>query len=287
MGMITRMGRVTKMGRVTSIVRACLAGLLLAAMPSASQAGEVLDRIRSNGKVVIATTTGYPPQSFMGPNGRLQGFDIDVARAIAERLGVAAEFATTTFAAIAGGDWRGRWDIAVASLSPTKTRTDALDFPAIYYFTPAALVVPETDTAISRTYDANGKRFAVAAATSYEAYLRGELHFATREAPRFRQRIKKVAGIETFANDLAALEAVAAGKVDAGISALPTILEAQRSGLGVKVVGGPLFLEPLGVAIEKGDRELAVKLGQIVSDLRRSGSLSKLSEQWYGADLTR
>ena len=71
------------------------------------------------------------------------------------------------------------------------------------------------------------------------------------------------------------------------ITALPTILDAVKNGYPIKVVGQPIFLEPLSVAIDKGDAEFGAKIAAIVKDMREDGTLTKLSNKWYAADLTQ
>ena len=75
-------------------------------------------------------------------------------------------------------------------------------------------------------------------------------------------------------------------RLDAVISALPTIEEAIKNGYPMRVVGDPVFYEPLSVAIDKGDSEFAAKLKKIVGDMRADGTLTSLSKKWYGVDLT-
>ena len=76
-------------------------------------------------------------------------------------------------------------------------------------------------------------------------------------------------------------------KLDAVITAMPTVLRSIRDGYPLKIIGGPLFLEPLAVAIDKGDREFNARLRQIIGAMHRDGTLSRLSRRWYDADLTQ
>jgi polar amino acid transport system substrate-binding protein len=95
-------------------------GAALAA--SAAWAGETLDRVTQNGAMVVATNSGWPPQSFLSDEGELIGFDIDVAKEIANRLGVEVSFETPDWAIMTGGRWNGRFDLGVGSVTPTTPR---------------------------------------------------------------------------------------------------------------------------------------------------------------------
>ena len=246
---------------------------------SSIQAGEVLDRVMSKGVLVMSTDPEYPPQSSLDENNEFVGFDIDVGRQIADRLGVKVEFVTPSWDVITAGNWAGRWDVSVGSMTPTAARREVLDFPAIYYYTPAALVVHADNDSIAAPADASGKTIGVGVATTYENYLKKDLVIDAEGA-----------NIQTYDTDLLALDDLRLGdgvRLDAAVTALPTVMDAIRQGYPLKVVGDPLFLEPLSVAIDKGDPEFAAKLAEIVEAMHEDGTLSELSMMWYCADLTQ
>jgi polar amino acid transport system substrate-binding protein len=261
----------------------------LASTTSGATAGPVLDRILANRVMVMATDPEYPPQSQLTSSGDFEGFDIDVGREIARRLGVDLKFVTPGWDVITAGNWENRWDISVGSMSPTRDRSKHLDFPAIYYNTPASLVVHNDNRDITSPELASGKAIGVGIATTYESYLRHSLEIDVPWAPEFDYLIAEPR-IHTYDTDQLALDDLKLGdgtKLDAVITALPTALAAIRSGYPLKIIGGPLFLEPLAVAIDKGDPDFGARLKQIVADMHRDGTLSRLSRRWYDADLTQ
>ncbi|WP_020593414.1 transporter substrate-binding domain-containing protein [Kiloniella laminariae] len=268
---------------------ALLAGAVALGATSAF-AGESLDRVMGNNKLVIATDAEYPPQSSIDADNNLVGFDVDVGRAIAERMGVEAEFVTPGWDVITAGRWAGRWDMSVGSMTPTKERAQALDFPVVYYFTPAALVVHEKNETILQSSDASGKKIGVGVSTTYESYLKKDLVIDAEDVPEFSYIIDD-ADIRTYDSDVLALDDLRLGdgvRLDAAFTALPTILEAQKNGYPIKIIGPEaLFMEPLAIATDKGDVELNAKIKEAVSSLHADGTLSKISEKWYGGDLTQ
>jgi polar amino acid transport system substrate-binding protein len=271
--------------KASLLVAAALAALALA---PAAQAGETLDRVMQNKKLVMSTDPEYPPQSALNAANEFEGFDIDVGREIAKRLGVEIEFVTPGWDVITAGNWGGRWDMSVGSMTPTKARAEVLDFPAIYYYTPAALAVHAENDSIATPADASGKAIGVGVATTYENYLKQDLEIDAEGAPAFTYAIEN-ADIHTYDTDTLALDDLRLGdgvRLDAVITALPTILAAQEAGYPIKVVGDPLFLEPLSVATDKGDPEFDAKVAEIVQAMHDDGTLKALSEKWYGADLT-
>ncbi|MGZ8481267.1 MAG: transporter substrate-binding domain-containing protein [Candidatus Limnocylindria bacterium] len=98
------------------------------------------------GELVVSTDPAYPPQSFLNETtGEYEGFDIDVATVIANRLGVEVVFTDPTFDAVVAGSWGGRWDVSVGSVTVTEERKSILDFTRPYYFTPAQISVFDPD----------------------------------------------------------------------------------------------------------------------------------------------
>jgi ABC-type amino acid transport substrate-binding protein len=107
-----------------------------------------LAEICDAGVIVVSTDPAYPPQSFLNEaTGEYEGFDIDVAKEIAERLGVEVEFTDPTFDAVVAGNWGGRWDMSVGSVTVTEERQEILDFTRPYYFTPAQMAAYDAGAA--------------------------------------------------------------------------------------------------------------------------------------------
>lgn len=274
------------LGKLTT---ALIGASALAGFAAAAQAGDVLDKVLDEGVLVMSTDAEYPPQSFLNADNEFEGFDIDVGRAIAEKLGVEIEFVTPGWDIITAGNWSGRWDLSVGSMTPTAERKEVLDFPAVYYFTPASLAVHTDNESVESPADASGMKIGVGVATTYENYLKHDLVIDAEGTPPFEYQIDD-AIIATYETDQLAMDDLALGdgvRLDAAMTALPTILGAIEAGYPIRVVGDPVFLEPLSLAIDKGDAEWGARLAEIVQELRDDGTLSALSEKWYGADLTQ
>ena len=126
----------------TKIRLAALAITALAGLATVATAGETLDRVMSNKSMMETTDRAYPPFSYIDDKGEVVGFDVDVAREFAKRLGVDMKVETPSWEIITAGNWKGRWDICVCSMTPTKERAEVLDFVLQYYAAPAIVVAP-------------------------------------------------------------------------------------------------------------------------------------------------
>ena len=250
-------------------------------------AGETLDRVMSSKTLTLSSDPEYPPQSCLNDQNEMDGFDVGVAREIAKRMGAELKIVTPAWEIITAGNWGGRWDISVGSMTPTTARAKVLDFPAVYYYTPAAFAVHKDSQATS-VADLNGKKLGVCGGCTYEAYLNKDLVIDAEGTPEFTYDV--TAGeIRTYETDINVLDDLRLGdgaRLDGLLSARPTIDEAIRNGYPVKVLGEPAFYEPLAVAVDKGDPEFSAKIAEIVQGMHEDGTLRALSIKWYGTDLT-
>ena len=266
--------------------KSLLSSLLIALLSiGMTQAGEVLDGIMAKKKIVVATDANWPPQSFINDKNEMDGFDVDVAREIAKRLGVSIEFITPSWDIITAGNWNGRWDLHVGSMTPTKKRAEMLAFPAVYYYTPAAVAVHKSSNTL-RIQDLSGKKVGTGTGSTFELYLQEDLAIDAVGVPKFKYQIKKPQ-IKSYETSTIALDDLRLGdgvRLDGVVSSLPVFLEAIENGYPIKVLGQPIFYEPLSVTIDLGDAALNNTLKDIVTNMRKDGTLSKISKKWYGVD---
>jgi len=251
----------------------------------------LLASVMDAGVLRVSTDPAYPPQSSVTKSGDYEGFDIDVATEIAERMGVEIEWQTPAWELITAGNWGGRWDISVGSMTVTPERAEVLEFTPAYYFTPAAAAVHEDNTSIADTEsDLDGKTIGVCSACTYEAYVEQSLNIPGYEID-FVIDDASVKGYNTDTSAIADLELGDGTRLDAVISALPTLEGAIDKGKPIKIVGDPIYYEPLAVAIDKNAPDdpapLAEEIGRIIEEMHEDGTLSELSMKWYGTDLTK
>jgi polar amino acid transport system substrate-binding protein len=244
------------------------------------------------GVIRVSTDPAYPPQSELNEEtGEYEGFDIDVATEIASRLGVEIEWETPAWEAITAGHWNDRWDMSVGSMTVTPERAEVLHFTPAYYYTPASVAVHADNTSITDLEtDLDGKRIGVCGACTYDFFLQGTL-----EIPGYTFNfIVDEPEIVTYDTDTTAIADLSLGdgaRLDAVISALPTLQRAIDRDRPIKIVGDPVFGEPLAVAIDRfaslDPQGLVDRVGEIIEEMHADGTLSELSMKWYGTDLSQ
>jgi polar amino acid transport system substrate-binding protein len=250
---------------------------------------DLLAKVKAAGKLVVSTDPAYPPQSEL-VNGVYQGFDIDVANEIGKRLGVTVEYVTPDWTAITAGNWGGRWDVSVGSMTITGDRVKVLDFSPPYYYTPAQMAV-STKSGITTLDGLAGKTVCAGEGTTYATWLSG----GTLDlGPGTIVTTKPPAGakLTTLPTDRDCANQWQAGRFDfeGWLSSSTTVAEAIKDKLPLVTVGDPVFYEPLAVAVDKSGpphAEFMFQLNQIVLEMHADGTLTQFSTKWFGIDLTK
>lgn len=259
------------------------AALLLSLTTTVAQADPVMQRAQARGSFVAAVQPDQLPLAARDAAGKLTGFDVAVAEELGKRLGLPVTVVTPGWPTILAGNWGGKVDFAVASITPTPSRAEKLSFPALYRMDAAVVVVRKDDARLNRPQDVSGKTVGVKAKTTFERYLRHELNLD--ELGGAIAYVIDDPKVVTFAGKDEALAALTARKVDAVVTSRATAEAAQAAGQPIRILPGFLFFEPIAVATAKGDPAFDAKLAAAVEAMRADGTLSRLSMQWFGIDL--
>lgn len=256
-------------------------------------------------RLIIATSPDYPPQSELKVGAtriantkcapgeytasEFVGFDVDIALEIARRIGIEPCFVTPPLTQIFSGGWADRWDISIASISITSERTQGLYFAQPYSSSPEVFYVHRDNKTLSQFSDLSGKRVGVCAGCLYEAYLERSLNLPGQKIEFPVKNAQIVAyQIETDALvDLAIGDGI---KLDAVMTSLFVGEAAIKSGMPLKPLNGPAFVDYTAAAIDKKSGRDPVsfiqKISEITRQMHRDGTLLKLSQQYYGLDFT-
>jgi polar amino acid transport system substrate-binding protein len=266
-----------------------LAGAFIAALATSGYAGQTLDRVMKNKMLVEVTDQAYPPFSFVNDKGEVEGFDIDIAKEFAKRLGVGLKVETPSWEIIVAGNWHGRWDICICSMTATKERSEVLDFVNQYYAAPATITVNADNDTIKSAADLTGKKVGFEAGSTYEKYVQKQLVFAPPSTVKVEYPFGELRPVPYDSEDTAFQDlALGTGKrLDAVANGYITAKErVEKSGGKFKNVGEPLFAEPIWVAADKGDPEWEVKIKEIFKEMDADGTLTAISQKWIGLDIT-
>lgn len=280
--------------------------VILTACGGGPKANNLLDAIKARGYIMVSTDPNYEPQSFLNTEGKrptdtkcpsdalttaeMQGFDVDVAKAIGTALGVETCFATPNWDAITAGNWSDKWDISVGSMTITTERQKVLDFSVPYYYTPAVVAVSK-DATFTSLEDLAGQALCAGVSTTYDTWLnRGDLGLP--ETSIYAQPPEGVIPV-LLDTDQECAQALAAGRKDfVGYVTSQTVVNANiAAGMPVKQLGEAVYSEDLAPAYDKASSldttSLRAEVDKIITAMHADGTLSALSIQWFGEDLTQ
>jgi polar amino acid transport system substrate-binding protein len=293
----------------TLVTLLSVAALLLTACGGGgAQADDLLGAIKARGYILVSTDPNYEPQSFLNTEGQrpadtkcpsdalttaeMQGFDVDVAKAIGDDLGVETCFATPSWDLITAGGWADKWDVSVGSMTITTARQEILDFSVPYYYTPAVVAV-KADATYASLADLAGAALCAGTATTYEAWLNHDMEaLGLPESSIYAQAPEGVT-VVTLETDQECAQAIEAGREDfVGYVTSQTVVDANiAAGLPVKQLGGAVYSEDLAAAFDKGSTlstdSLRAEVDRIFNQMHSDGTLSALSNQWFGVDITQ
>ncbi len=292
--------------RITLLLALWLFLSVLSPYPAGAGGKDTLSEIRKRGKIIIATHPESEPRSQLTKGAarkpdticfsnehtlsEFHGYDIDVARMIAESLGVEPCFVTPAWYEIIGGRWADRWDIALASVSITTERMEYLYYARPYIAEPSILYVHRENTRYRRPGDLSGKKVGTCAGCIFEYYLEGDL---TLPGQDLQYRVKSPEIIAYDPNNLNNLfRELAVGdgvKVDAVLADIFLGSTALSDGIPIKPIGDPLFYTYIAPAFDKKQRGNPIPLIQNVNDiigkLHSDGTLARLAEKHFDFDV--
>jgi polar amino acid transport system substrate-binding protein len=289
------------------IVFAIAAFVLSACGGGASpQASDLLGAIKERGYILVSTDPNYEPQSFLNTEGsrpadtkcpsdalttaEMQGFDVDVAIAIGDGLGVETCFATPDWDIITAGSWADKWDVSVGSMTVTTARQGALDFSVPYYYTPAMIAV-RADAGLSSLADLDGQALCVGTATTYESWLNHNMDELGLPAASIYAEAPNVT-VVPLSTDQECAQAIAAGREDfVGYLTSDTVVNANiAADFPVVKLGSAVFSEDLAAAFDKSSTlptdTLRAEVDKIITAMHSDGRLTALSNEWFGEDIT-
>ncbi|MCM5693277.1 transporter substrate-binding domain-containing protein [Sinorhizobium meliloti] len=253
---------------------------------TSTSAGEVLDRVLSTKTLTVAVGTDWGKMSYLDDKHELAGSDIDLAKAVADRLGVEIKFVTPGWDVITAGKWEGRWDLSLGQMTPTKARGEKFSFPAIYFFSPGSAAV-HSDSNSTELSDLNDKTIGVFASSTFEEYANGTFQPEWIGAKPIEYAFK-AGEVKAYASgNINPLDDLRLGdglRLDAVLWDTLKLQKAIEDGYPLKILPGKLFTAPASIAVLHGDKEFSDKIAEVVDSMRADGALSELTIKWYGAD---
>ncbi|MFF2912722.1 transporter substrate-binding domain-containing protein [Paenibacillus sp. NPDC057934] len=233
-----------------------------------------LEQIKKAGKIRIGLMGTYAPYNFLNEKHEIDGFDADVAKAVAKRIGVEAEFITGEFSGLIEGLQKDKYDALVSQVTITDDRKKTMDFSTPYIKNAVNVIVKSDNTTIKSLEDFKGKKIGVGLGTNDEKYLRDE---AIPKVGKFE--------IATYNDVITSLKDLNVGRIDATINntfAIQPLVE--KNHFNVKAVGEPIKEDFAGIAIRKNNPELLDAINKALDEMKTDGTFKEIFQKWFNVD---
>ena len=232
-----------------------------------------LAQIQKKGEIVVAMEGTWSPWTYHDEKDELVGYDVEVAKAIAEKLGVKATFVEGEWDGLFAGMDAGRYDIVVNGVDVTEERSDKYDFTEPYAYNRTAVIVKKDNDEIQSFEDLAGKHTANTISSTY--------------AELAEQYGADVTGVDDLNQTF---ELLLSGRIDATLNAELTYYDYLKAhpDADVKIAALTDTASEVAIPLRKGDESASLReaINTALDELRADGTLSELSVKYFGSDVS-
>ena len=236
--------------------------------------GDLLSRIQAAGTIVVAMEGTWAPWTYHDESDELVGYDVEVAKKIAEKLGVTATFVEGEWDGLLAGLDGGRYDIMVNGVGITEERQQSYDFSSPYAFNRTAVIVRGDYEEIASMEDLSGKKTANTISSTY-----------AEEAESFGATVTGVDDLNQT------IELLLSGRIDATLNAEVVFNDYQKAHpeANIKIATFSDNVEQVAIPVRKGEdtATLLAAINQALAELSDEGVLTELSEKYFGIDISQ
>ncbi len=249
------------------ILLTCLCFLILAGVAAADDSWS---KVQSRGEIVVGFAAHYPPfESKNEKTGQFEGFDVDMARAMAEFIGVKVTFVDAEWQGLLGGLNKGDYDMLVTCMSKSETRGQNVNFSDVYYKLADVIVVGKDSQGIASGADLKGKTVGVQLGSGSEQVVDAMTGF--KEVKRYNYNPEAFLDLKNK-------------RIDALVVGYAYAVNQIKEDSSYKIVGEPLAEAKIVVVMRQGADALTAKVNEALAAIRKNGAYDKAYAAWLKLD---
>ncbi|MBH1942324.1 ABC transporter substrate-binding protein [Mobilitalea sibirica] len=244
--------------------------LMIAATACGKKDMTTFDKIKDKKEVTFAMSGAYPPFNYIDEDGEVTGFDIEIANAIADKMGVKAVPITTAWDGIIGGLKGNRFDMIIGSMAITEDRLKEVNFSDPYYYDGAQFFA-KTDSGLNSIEDLDNGKVGVVTGTTFHEYLEG---------------LDNIDEILQFESDVDNMKSVEQGRIDGLVTGkFVGLMGPEKYGVEIEPVGSLLYAEDIAIAIRKEDTKLLEEVNKALKAIIEDGTYEEISNRYFGQNI--
>jgi len=218
---------------------------------------------------VVGTAADFAPFEFIDENGNYAGFDIELMNAIAEKIGYEVKWENADFAGLVASLQTGKYDAVISGMTITASRQEEVDFSKPYFRSDQAVVVQASNTTILSREDLADKKIGVQLGTTGELLA--------------RELVSDKGNVYAYDSPDQAFLDLNTGRLDAVVNDLPVsgYFLVRNQNLPLKIAFTIETEEYYGIAIKKGNTELAEKINNALVELKQEGKYAEIYQKWF------
>ncbi|BAH45294.1 MULTISPECIES: amino acid ABC transporter substrate-binding protein [Brevibacillus] len=232
----------------------------------------LLEKVKADGKMLIGTEGTYAPFTFHDQSGKLTGYDVEVVTEVAKRIGVEPVFQETQWDAMFAGLDSKRFDVVANQVGIRPDRQEKYDFSNPYTVSTAVLVTHKDNTTVKGFADIKG--------------LKAAQTLTSNLTDIAKKNGAEIVGVEGFNQ---AIDLLVSKRVDVTINDGISLLDfmKQKPDVPIKIIAKDPNVAKNGFLFRKGSTELVDAFNKALDDMTKDGTLAKISEKWFGADVSK
>ncbi|QGH36546.1 transporter substrate-binding domain-containing protein [Gracilibacillus salitolerans] len=229
------------------------------------------EQIQEAGVITVGTEGTYAPFTFHDEDDQLTGYDVEVMREVASRLGLEVEFNETQWDSMFAGLNAERFDVIANQVGIDEERLESYDFSEPYTYTGAVVVVPADNEEVTSFEDLEGKQSAQSLTSNFSSIA--------------EENGAEIIGVEGLAQ---AIENIKLGRVDLTVNDKLAVLEYinETGDDSVKIAAEQDDVSESAFAFRKGNEDLIEAFNGALAEMKEDGTLAEISEEWFGEDVS-